>query len=146
MNSLADQVLHLWTTERGVHSRGRNAVRGIACTSDTQVIQKFLDLSLTEPAATLSHVDRIILLHTFMRGSHVSVVQSLEFILANFDAILRLVHPMDELFEGIHRHVRTAQVSELLGRCERSEGGPRVCSCNIVVRHKNGIGKALTSK
>ena len=87
-------------------------MRGIACTSDALVIQNFLDLN--QEAAALSRADRMFLLHTFMRGSHVSVVQSLEFLLDNFDAIHSLVHPMDELFEGIHRHVRTNRVAELL--------------------------------
>lgn len=40
MDSLVDQVIQLWVTDRSVVSQARNAVRGLACTSEIEVINR----------------------------------------------------------------------------------------------------------
>lgn len=73
---------------------------------------RFLNIALTKDWQTPS--ERFFLINTFLRGSHESVNESLQFILEHFVAIQDLLPDMKELFDGLRHHLVTQSMVEII--------------------------------
>lgn len=117
---LADHVLQLWIRDRGILAKSRIALDGLSCTSNSEIIKRFLEFATTdrlqvEYGVSLTAAERLFLLRTFLHGSYESVVQSLEYILGNFSLVAGVIPElMSDLFTGIKDFVSTATVRGLL--------------------------------
>lgn len=123
--TIVDEVLQLWIKDRRVHSQSRNAVKGLACTSDTEILDRFLQIASSDQleidhGILLTSPERFFILTTFMSGSHESVVQSLKFTRKkeNFEAIEDRVTSTNDLFEGIGYYIRSNEVFNLVAEIE----------------------------
>lgn len=62
----------------------------------------------------LTPSERFFLLHTFFRGSHEAVIESLKYILEHYGAIQRQIVSMADLFNDIHYYIRTQEAHDLM--------------------------------
>lgn len=133
VESLVGRVLGLWIENRKDYSRSRNAIKGLACTSDLQVIQRFLDMSVSDQdfGVTLSPSERRFLLFTFMRGSYESLVESLNFLLENFSIVHEMVDSVQKLFYEFRYNVKPHSIELMVDE--------------IVKAHEEEMGELLVS-
>ena len=114
---LVQDVLSLWTEDRRVNSKSRNAIRGLSCANDRKIIRRFVELSISESVdgegLTLDTSERIFLLKTFLKGSETSIEEALRFIREYFPVINRLIPHPEEVFHELRYYTRTSGIYDL---------------------------------
>lgn len=114
-NLMRRHVLRLWAKDRRVNAPSRAAIKGMACTSDANIIQGFLEFSISnnlnqELDIILTPEERSFFLYAFLHGSHGAVRATLRFILLNYDAISEgMSEWMEDVFEHVCLYIRSKE-------------------------------------
>lgn len=117
---VARHVVKLWAKDRRVNAPARNAIRGLACTEDREVIARFLNYAINkrlneELDMEITREERAFFLATFLRGSHIAVKDALRFIMLNYDAISELMSEhMEDVFVHMCWYIRSEEQRLLL--------------------------------
>lgn len=116
---LAQDVMKLWAKDRRVNSLSRSAIRGMACSRDTEVIQIFLEASIThqlEGGDRMTSGERLFLLRTFLQGGEVACKTALSFAMDNFNAVEAVIRPVVEVFHGMRYYLRSPEIMKIYAK------------------------------
>lgn len=86
------------------------------------------------------------MLHTLMRGSEEAVLESLTYILDNFEDIQDLLQPINGLFLDLHHYVRTQEVVDILDEITKEHSDKMDWRLKFDITTEAGRGAGLHVK